>query len=226
MRKILLDITEGYDVLSKATSIAGVAMAVYRRCFLQPNTISVVPEKGYERHDKASDIAIKLMEWRAKQWNTKIHHAGNGREHQITIDGAKYKVDGYIAEEQRAIEFLGCHYHSHPPCCNPDTISPNGKLHRENYALTMERIEKLRQLGGVSVDIGMFFKVFINLKIFDSIEWECDVMRELQKDPLMRKFFDDTEPKGSIGLYSLFIHRNNSWCRSQGCILWWTNVCP
>jgi hypothetical protein len=114
MRKIMLNITEGYDVLTKAMSIAGVAMLVYRRCFLKPETISVVPENGYERHDKASDIAIKLMEWRSKERNTKIQHAGNGREHQITIDGVTYKVDGYIAEERRAIEFLGCHYHSHP----------------------------------------------------------------------------------------------------------------
>ena len=114
MRKIMLNITSGFDVLSKATSIAGVAMLVYRRCFLKPETISVVPEKGYERHDKASDIAIKLLEWRSKQGDTNIQHAGNGREHQITIDGVTYKVDGYIAEEQRAIEFMGCHYHSHP----------------------------------------------------------------------------------------------------------------
>jgi hypothetical protein len=163
MRKILLNITNGYDVLSNAMSIAGVAMAVYRRCFLRENIISVVPEKGYERHDKASDIAIKLMEWRAKQWNLKIQHAGNDREHQITIAGVKYKVDGYIAKMRHAIEFLGCHYHSHPQCCNPDVISPNGKLHRENYALTMERIEKLRQYGGISVDIGMLFRSCILL---------------------------------------------------------------
>ena len=160
MRKIILDITMGYDVLSKATSIAGIAMLVYRRCFLKPDMLSVVPEKGYERHDKASDIAIKLMEWRSKQWDVMIQHAGNGREHQITIGGSKYKVDGYIAKEHRAIEFLGCHYHSHPKCTNSDDISPNGKLHRDNYASTMERIEKLKNYGGIQVDIGKWIIIF------------------------------------------------------------------
>jgi hypothetical protein len=107
MRNIMLNIAGGYDVMAKAMSIAGVAMAVYRRRFLKPNTIAIVPEKGYERHDRASDIAIKLLEWRAKQWGVEIQHAGNGREKQLQIAGSKYKVDGFIAEQNRAIEFLG-----------------------------------------------------------------------------------------------------------------------
>jgi hypothetical protein len=105
MRKIMLEITHGYDVMSKAMSIAGVAMIVYRRRFLKPKTIAIVPERGFERHDRASDVAIKLLEWRSKQWGVKILHAGNGREHKI--EGTNYKVDGYIAEQHRAIEFLG-----------------------------------------------------------------------------------------------------------------------
>jgi hypothetical protein len=107
MRRIMLDISVGYDVMSKASSIAGVAMIVYRRLFLKPDTIAIVPERGYERHDKASDIAIKLMEWRAQQWGIGIQHAGNGREKQFAINGNNYKVDGYIQEQNRAIEFLG-----------------------------------------------------------------------------------------------------------------------
>jgi len=31
------------------------------------------------------------------------------------------------------------------------------------------------------------------------LEWECEVMRELQNNSDMKKFFADTEPKGSIG---------------------------
>jgi hypothetical protein len=154
MRKIMLKITNGYDVMAKATSVAGVAMAVYRCRFLKPDTIAIVPEKGYERHDRASDIAIKLLEWRAKQLGVEIRHAGNGREHQIEIEGVKYKVDGYIKEHNHAIEFLGCHYHSHPECTNPDDVAPNGKLNSLNYNDTMERIEKIRS-DGVNVEIGI-----------------------------------------------------------------------
>jgi hypothetical protein len=106
-RSIMLKIAQGYDVTAKATSVASVAMMVYRRCFLKPNTIAIVPEKGYERHDRASDSAIKLLEWRARQSGIHIQHAGNGREKQFKIDGTTYKVDGFIQEQNRAIEFLG-----------------------------------------------------------------------------------------------------------------------
>jgi hypothetical protein len=107
MRRIMLKIAAGYDVMAKAMSVAGVAMAVYRRRFLKPETIAIVPEKGYERHDRASDVAIKLLEWRAKQWGIEIQHAGNGREKQLQIGKSTYKVDGFIHQQNRAIEFLG-----------------------------------------------------------------------------------------------------------------------
>jgi hypothetical protein len=153
MRKIVLKITKGYDVMAKATSVAGIAMAVYRCRFLKPNTIAIVPEKGYERHDRASDIAIKLLEWRAKQLGVEILHAGNGREYQFAIDGKMYKLDGYTKEHNHAIEFLNCHYHSHPECTNPDDVAPNGKLNSINYSETMERIDKIRSYG-FTVEIG------------------------------------------------------------------------
>ena len=80
--------------------------------FLPKKHIAIVPEFGYERNDRASDIAIKYLQWRAKEENVKIQHAGNGREKEIlTIEPNgtthRYKVDGYIEDEDKAIEFLG-----------------------------------------------------------------------------------------------------------------------
>ena len=74
--------------------------------------MAIVPEFGYERNDRASDIAIKYLQWKAKTENVKIKHAGNGREKEIlTIEPNgkthHYKLDGYIEEEDKAIEFLG-----------------------------------------------------------------------------------------------------------------------
>ena len=106
MRKIFLKITDGYEVLTNAYSVAGLAMTVYRTLFLKPTTIGIVPEGGYERCDKASDISIKLMEWLSHKRRVKIQHAGNGREYKIE----NFKVDGYIAEENKVIEFLGIYY--------------------------------------------------------------------------------------------------------------------
>ena len=102
-RRLLIQITGGYDVVLKGCTIAGIAMQIYRHMFLPKDLLAIVPEFGYERVDNASDKAIKYMEWRAKEDNVYIQHAGNGREKQI----GNWKVDGYIIEQNKAIEFLG-----------------------------------------------------------------------------------------------------------------------
>ena len=113
MRATLIDITGGYDVMLKATTIAGIAMKIFRKLFLQPQQLAIVPELGYEKVDKASDKAIKYLEWKAKLERVKIQHAGNGREKKFemleesTGNTLTMKVDGYIEESDTVIEFLG-----------------------------------------------------------------------------------------------------------------------
>ena len=80
--------------------------------FVPENILGIVPEFGYERNERSSDIAIKYLEWRGRENGITIQHAGNGREKEIlTIfqngDVKRYKVDGYIESEDKAIEFLG-----------------------------------------------------------------------------------------------------------------------
>lgn len=58
---------------------------------------------GYERNDRSSIISIKYFEWLSKKHSIDIKHAGNGGEIKI----GKYKLDGFIEKENRAIEFLG-----------------------------------------------------------------------------------------------------------------------
>jgi hypothetical protein len=44
MRKILLKITDGYDVLESSSTIAGIAMNIFKCLFLQKNIMALVPE--------------------------------------------------------------------------------------------------------------------------------------------------------------------------------------
>ena len=178
MRKILLGITHGYDVLPRSVSIAGIAMSVYKRCFVKDNTIGIIPEGGYEKFDKSSDKAIKLMSWISKTRNINVKHAGNGREHVI----GNYKVDGFIDSEKRVLEFLGCYYHSHPDCTNANDTAPNGKLNAINYSDTMKRLEYIRKQG-------------YQVETF----WECQIDAEIKSNTKMREFFQNFEVEGSIG---------------------------
>ncbi|KAL3122806.1 hypothetical protein niasHT_009097 [Heterodera trifolii] len=80
-RRILInDITKGFDPLPRSCTNAGVEMNIFMAIFLLTEQLSIVPEKGYERCDRASVAAIKYLEWRSKRDEIEIRHAGNGRE--------------------------------------------------------------------------------------------------------------------------------------------------
>lgn len=144
-------------------------MKIFRYMFLPKNTLAIVPEFGYERNDRASDIAIKYLEWISREEGVKIQHAGNGREREFSVltpENGKmrhFKVDGYIESEDRAIEFLGCHFHGCPIHTMPDYVGPNGKLNRINFNETMDRL-----------------KLLDNLVTKLEFVWECTVREQVE----------------------------------------------
>ena len=113
MRQILIDITDGYDPFISSCTIAGIAMKTFRTLFLEEEQMAIVPEIGYERIDRASNVAIKMLEWIEQQENVKIQHAANGREKQFILHDtttgkvSHAKVDGFIKSQDRVIEILG-----------------------------------------------------------------------------------------------------------------------
>ncbi|KAL3069044.1 hypothetical protein niasHS_016926 [Heterodera schachtii] len=96
-------------------------MNIFRAMFMKENQLAIVPEAGYERNDRASILAIKYLDWRAKNEGLTIQHAGNGREKCIK----NYKIDGWIPEQNKCIE--------------------NGKTCRELNETTQDRLTKLRE---------------------------------------------------------------------------------
>jgi len=61
-RRILIkDITKGYDPLPRSCTNAGVAMNIFKAMFLSEEELAIVPERGYERCDRASVMAIKYL---------------------------------------------------------------------------------------------------------------------------------------------------------------------
>ena len=93
-----------------AVSIASLTSHVYRKCFLQPNTIGIVPKGAYRKNDKQSALALQWLLWvqhgyTAAGYQVHIQTAlSPGGEHRI----GKYKVDGYHAPSNTVYEVNGC----------------------------------------------------------------------------------------------------------------------
>jgi hypothetical protein len=83
---------------------------------LKKNQLPIVPEKGYERSDRQSSIALKYFEWISHEEEVEVKHAGNGGEEKITVrftddDGREkifnFKLDCIVPEQKKIIEFQG-----------------------------------------------------------------------------------------------------------------------
>ena len=56
MRKIIKQITNGYDLLEKSATIAGLAINIFKLKYLKRNSVALVPNEGYERNDRFLDF--------------------------------------------------------------------------------------------------------------------------------------------------------------------------
>lgn len=142
-RQLYLDITGKYDVMAEACTLAGICMRIFKAKFLKKNHISLMAERGIknflsnrfflgiEKADRQSVIAIKYFEYLAEKEKINIQHAGNGLEKRVKINGQTYKLDGYIQNDNKAIEFQGCNLHGCPRHMQREAICINGKVNKQ-----------------------------------------------------------------------------------------------
>lgn len=121
-------------------------MHIFRKRFLTPETIGIVPHGGYRKEEAQSIVAIKWLKWLSESESMDIQHARNGQEVRVL----NYKVDGQLrSNPNQLFEFYGCIYHGCPECYkDPDTVLPRSSLKAgEALVSTIERQDKLEAAG-------------------------------------------------------------------------------
>ena len=108
-RRLVLDQFD-LDPFVSATTIASTCMTIFRKCFLDPETIAIVPHGGYRKNDQQSIIAIKWLKWLSETQQLDIQHARNGGEVWIPVGNNKHvKPDGRLrTDDKQLYEFHGC----------------------------------------------------------------------------------------------------------------------
>ncbi|XP_050512049.1 uncharacterized protein LOC126888071 [Diabrotica virgifera virgifera] len=149
-RKQLMD-TSNVCPFFEATTVASTCNKVFRRNFLQPNTIALIPKGGYRFKDNQSKIALQWLLWEEKQRCIKIQHAARGPEALI----GNCRVDGLY--ENTIFDFQGCYYHGCPTCYPTDRTAP---LHDDpsdcmenRHDKTIAKVKHLRSIGYEVVEI-------------------------------------------------------------------------
>jgi hypothetical protein len=102
-----LFLSSGYtDPFSEAITLTHACSIVFRKCFLEKDTIALIPQTGYTSPRAYSTRGIKWLEYKAHKEGIHIRHARNDKEKYIL--GAYY-VDGISTDGdvQTVYEYVG-----------------------------------------------------------------------------------------------------------------------
>ncbi|KAK5643501.1 hypothetical protein RI129_007346 [Pyrocoelia pectoralis] len=152
---------------TESVTLPSACNKIFRRNFLKPNTIGLIPKGGYRQCDNQSKIATQwlLLEERDRRIN--ITHSVKQKEARV----GGVKVDGFCAETNEVFEFYGCYYHGCPKCFKhvrntPLTDSTIETL-EYRYEATLAKSSRIKELGYTVVEM-----------------WECD-FRRLMTDEML-----------------------------------------
>uniref|UniRef100_A0A914LRF1 DNA-directed DNA polymerase n=1 Tax=Meloidogyne incognita TaxID=6306 RepID=A0A914LRF1_MELIC len=174
----------GIDALRECMTIASACMKHFRTNHLQKEHLAIVPERGYENVDNQSLLALKFFQWYREENNVEIQTAHWKGEKVI----GKYKLDGWIEEQQLGIEVNGCAWHGCKDCYPRDNmILPNGLTAGKKRQKDKERMEYiLTQIPEVKV------------------YWQCEIEKMLRRDREMKKKFDNYLDEGPLEIRDCF----------------------
>jgi len=133
---------------------------VFRRLFLQPLTIGVVPHGGYNCRENQSITAIKWLKWVSESQKIRIRHKLNGAEVKV----GPYKVDGMDESTKTIYEFYGCYWHGCRICMTKrsEKTLTNVQTAEQAFQATIVRRKFLENKGYIVVE-----------------KWECELQKEL-----------------------------------------------
>ena len=140
------------DPFKRCVTIASACNRVFRKEFLEEDTIGLIPAQGYQPARKYSVMALQWLAWFHHESGDRILHALNGGEQRIDNN----YVDGYGPSNKIIYEFMGCLWHGCQKCYLPDTS-----------------IEDL--LEGIIRKIECFKKLGFQVEV----KWECEFKQEL-----------------------------------------------
>ena len=143
-RRLLIDIGNT-DPFKESVTIASCAQLIFRKLFLKPYQIGIVPPSGYRPLANQSKKALQWLSWLANSRNLQIR---DSRHPQGEYRVDNYQVDGFCDTINTVYEFLGSYWHGDPSAFNFCTFNrrlqcPMGIL----YERTQRRQQDIERAG-------------------------------------------------------------------------------
>lgn len=165
------------DPFKKCITMSSLCLEIYKRCDMPPDSIGLVPRKGYIPHVNQSRKAIAYMEYLSVQRDVHITHqfnspTGEKRVMGLPVDGFYKTSDG--RNKGHIVQFLGCLYHSHLEHYTPKLKHPlkDTLTFGEVYEHTMRQLSDFEQANYATEHI-----------------WECEFDKLLAQDKMLSSIY-------------------------------------
>lgn len=150
--------------LIEAVTLTSSLMLGYRKRFLQPNTLGIVPSNEYSGNKHQSLIGRKWLELMNRRFHRRLVY-----EYKLPDIGLY--VDGYLSARNPNVKglvfnFLGCYWHSCVVCYKDNAHMKNKDEMNARRETTRRQLVRMRN-AGYSV----------------KCEWECVFRRRLKENP-------------------------------------------
>ena len=158
------------EVFLESLSIASACNKMFRKNFLKPDTIGIIPPVRYTDGRMQSRKAMMWLVYEQNsEGNRRIRHGRNGKEYRLP-ELPNYSVDGFCEETGTVYEFMGCFWHGHTCLSFRDvTICNSEETLADRYEKTMIRLERITEAG---------YQV--------KVMWECDFDKILERHPALK----------------------------------------
>ena len=155
---------------------------MFKKNFLQANTIGLIPLNGYRCADKHSQKSMEWLLYCERETRREIIHAGRAREFRL-LEGEL--VDGYLpplpsdgesglTNKGVVFEFQGCYVHGCPLCFSADrNVRKNkyGQTYAQMYENTVAKVATMRRFGYTVREM-----------------WDCDFARVKSQQPEIARY--------------------------------------
>ena len=179
-REIFIEVAQT-DPFVAACTIASTCLYVFKKNFLQVNTIGLIPPNGYRRADNHSQKSIEWLLYCELEIGREIIHAGRAREFRL-LEGEH--VDGYLPNVGEpaltakgvVFEFQGCYVHGCPRCFADNRNGRKnkyGQTYAQAYENTLAKVARMRRYGYTVREM-----------------WECDFARMKRQQTEIAQYLD------------------------------------
>lgn len=156
----------GVNPFLQSFTLAQAVMLVFRKCFLEPDTLAIVPKNNYRSDQNQSFIGQKWLIYENEKVNNRL-------QFETVLQPSQISVDAFDPVTNKIYEFQGCFYHGHR-CL--DTFTPD--VNNRNYF----------GMGKTSLNDKLERTIYKN-KLLRSLGftveemWECNFIQFLKENP-------------------------------------------